>query len=43
MLSFTPSPKLEKALKTVQGDITCLATELARVPEAEAAWLHRWF
>ena len=42
MLSFTPSPKLEKALKTVQGDITRLATELARVPEAEAAWLHRW-
>ena len=42
MLSFTPSPKLEKALKTVQGDITRLATELVRVPEAEAAWLHHW-
>ncbi len=42
MLSFTPSPKLEKALKAVQGNITRLATELARVPEVEAAWLHRW-
>jgi Fic family protein len=42
VLSFTPSPKLEKALKAVQGDITRLATELTGVAEAEAAWLHRW-
>jgi Fic family protein len=42
VLSFTPSPKLEKALKAVQGDITRLAMELTGVAEAEAAWLHRW-
>ncbi len=42
MLSFTPSPKLEKALKAVQAEVTRLAAELARVPDAEATWLHRW-
>ncbi len=42
MLSFTPSPKLEKALKTVQGEVTRLAAELACLPDAEATWLHRW-
>ena len=42
VLSFTPSPKLEKALKTVQGEVTRLAAELARLPDAEATWLHRW-
>ena len=42
LLSFTPSPKLEKALKAAQGDIIRLAADLARVPQGEAAWLHRW-
>jgi Fic family protein len=42
VLSFTPSPKLEKSLKAVQAEINRLAAELAGVPDAEAAWLHRW-
>ena len=42
MLSFTPSGKLEKALKAVQAEVNRLAAELARVPDAEASWLHRW-
>ena len=42
MLSFTPSSKLEKALKAFQREMARLATELAGVPEPEAAWLHRW-
>jgi Fic family protein len=42
LLSFTPAPKLEKGLKSVQRDVIRLAAELARVPDAEAAWLHRW-
>lgn len=42
MLSFAPSPRLEKALKSVQAEVNRLAAELGRVPEAEAAWLHRW-
>jgi Fic family protein len=40
-LSFTQSPKLEKALKAVQADMTRLAAELVRLPDAEASWLHR--
>jgi Fic family protein len=42
VLSFTPTPKLEKALKAVQAEVNRLAAELARVPDAEASWLHRW-
>ena len=42
LLSFTPSPKLEKALKAVQAEINRLAADLAHLPDAEAAWLHRW-
>jgi Fic family protein len=42
VLSFTPNPKLEKALKTLQGEVTRLAAELARLPDAESTWLHRW-
>ncbi len=42
MLSFTPSGRLEKALKAVQAEVNRLAAELARVPDAEASWLHRW-
>jgi Fic family protein len=42
LLSFTPTPKLEKALKALQADVNRLAAELARVPESEASWLHRW-
>jgi len=41
LLSFTPGPKLEKALKAVQADVNRLAAEVARLPEAEASWLHR--
>ncbi len=41
MLSFTPSPKLEKALKAVQGAISVLLGELDGVTEDEAEWLHR--
>ncbi len=42
MLSFTPSPKLEKALKSVQVEVNRLAADLSRVPEIEASWLQRW-
>jgi hypothetical protein len=42
LLSFAPSAKLEKALKSVQADINRLAAELALVSEAEAAWLTHW-
>jgi Fic family protein len=42
LLSFTPSGRLEKALKAVQAEVNRLAAELARVPDAEASWLHRW-
>jgi Fic family protein len=42
LLSFTPSVKLEKALKAVQSEVNRLSAELARVPDAEASWLHRW-
>jgi hypothetical protein len=42
LLSFTPSPKLEKALKAVQATIHRLAADLAHLPDAEAAWLQRW-
>ncbi len=42
MLSFTPSVKLEKALKAVQSEVNRLSAELARVVDAEASWLHRW-
>jgi hypothetical protein len=37
LLSFTPSGKLEKALKAVQAEVNRLAAELARVPDAEAS------
>ncbi len=42
MLSFTPSPNLEKALKSVHAEVTRLAADLALLPDAEATWLHRW-
>jgi Fic family protein len=42
MLSFTPSIKLEKALKSIQASLNRLSAELARLPEPEASWLHRW-
>lgn len=42
LLSFTPSSKLEKALKAVQAEVNRLAADLARLPDAEASWLHRW-
>lgn len=41
MLSFSPSPKLEKALKLLQGDIVLLAQELSTINEAEKTWLHK--
>lgn len=42
LLSFTPSQKLEKALKSVQADLNRLGTELAQISEQEASWLRRW-
>jgi Fic family protein len=42
MLSFTPSPKLEMALKVVHRDFSRIGAVLAYIPETEAAWLHRW-
>jgi Fic family protein len=42
MLSFTPSLKLEKALKSLQVQLGQLAAEVALLPEAEATWLQRW-
>lgn len=41
MLSFSPSLKLEKALKTLQTDILLLAQELLTMDEAEKTWLHK--
>lgn len=41
MLSFSPSPKLEKALKSLQVDISRLVTELGTLSDPELAWLHR--
>jgi len=41
LLSFTSSPKLEKALKSVHGEVNRLAAALAGVSGAEASWLHR--
>ena len=38
MLSFTPSLKLEKALKLLQGDIVLLAQKLSTMDEAEKSW-----
>jgi Fic family protein len=42
LLSFTPSPKLGKALRSIQSDLARLSAELALIPEAERTWLHRW-
>jgi len=42
LLAFTPSAQLEKALKAAQAKVNRLAAELARVPDIEASWLHRW-
>ncbi|HWK43493.1 MAG TPA: Fic family protein [Stellaceae bacterium] len=42
MLSFIPSLKLEKALKSVQAELNRLGAESAQMQEAEASWLHRW-
>lgn len=41
MLSFSPSPQLEKALKSLQADIVLLAHELSTLDEVEKAWLHK--
>ncbi|EKE09464.1 MAG: Fic family protein [uncultured bacterium] len=41
MLSFSPSAKLEKALKKLQVDIVLLAQELSTMDQAEKAWLHK--
>jgi Fic family protein len=42
MLSFSPTPKLEKALKALQGDIVLLAQELTKMDETEKSWLHKF-
>lgn len=42
MLSFTPTPKLEKALKSVQAELNRLGAELAQINDQESLWLHRW-
>lgn len=41
MLSFSPTPKLEKALKALQVDIVLLAQELSNMDEAGKSWLHK--
>lgn len=41
MLSFTPTLKLEKALKALHGDIVILAQKLANLSKTEKAWLHK--
>ncbi|HUX78318.1 MAG TPA: Fic family protein [Alphaproteobacteria bacterium] len=41
MLSFSPSSKLEKALKSLQVDIVLLAQELSTMDEAEKSWLSK--
>lgn len=41
MLSFTPTVKLEKALKSLQADITLLAHELSNLDELEKSWIHK--
>src|SRR3989338_9315994 len=42
MLSFSPSLKLEKALKALQADIVLLAQELSTMDEIEKSWLHKF-
>jgi Fic family protein len=42
MLSFSPTPKLEKALKSLQVDIVLLAQELSNMDEAEKSWLQKF-
>lgn len=42
ILSFRPSAKLEKALKSTQAKIERLALELEDMGDDEQAWLHRW-
>ncbi len=41
-LSFHPSLKLERALKTLQSALEGLAREIDTVDQDERAWLHRW-
>lgn len=41
MLSFSPSPQLEKTLKKLQGDIVLLAHEFSTMDQAEKSWLHK--
>lgn len=42
MLSFSPSLKLEKALKAAQSAIGMIGAELAGVTGVEEIWLQRW-
>ncbi|MGL4427102.1 MAG: Fic family protein [Alphaproteobacteria bacterium] len=42
MLSFSPSLKLEKALKSLQADIVLLTHELSTMDEGEKSWLHKF-
>ena len=39
---FSPSEKLQKALKATQAEILRLASEIATISDDEYAWLHRW-
>jgi Fic family protein len=41
MLSFTPSPKLEKALKALQGELNHLSLILSTLDEDEKGYLHK--
>jgi Fic family protein len=42
ILSFTPSDKLQKALKTTQSEIVRFSEVIARMSDDEYDWLHRW-
>ena len=41
-LSFIPSEKLQKSLKTTQSEMVRLAAQIAQVDPDERDWLHRW-
>lgn len=42
LLSFTPTNKLQKALKTLQNDLIRFASELENISDDEYSWLNRW-
>ena len=42
VLSFRPSLKLEKALKSTQAEVVNIFSDLDFVDQNEKHWLHKW-